>query len=193
VFARDGEAVARFRFADSARPDARLELAAVARRGFEAFILSGDRSEKVTSLAGELGLPASHAIGDMSPDGKAAWIEARVRDAMMLGDGANDSLAFESALCRGTPVIHRGVLERKADFYYLGRGIGGVRALLETDSARRHTQIAILAFSILYTATAVGLAVAGMMNPLIAAVLMPINSLLTLAIVGVGMRRAIAN
>jgi cation transport ATPase len=43
VFARDGEAVARFRFADSARPDARLELAAVARRGFEAFILSGDR------------------------------------------------------------------------------------------------------------------------------------------------------
>jgi Cu2+-exporting ATPase len=191
ILARNGEVIAGFRFADSARPDARVELAALARRGFNSFILSGDRSEKVAALADELGLPASHAIGGMSPDGKAAWIEASARDALMLGDGANDSLAFESALCRGTPVIHRGLLEGKSDFYYLGRGIGGVRALLETDADRRHTQFAILAFSILYNAAAVGLAVAGMMNPLIAAVLMPINSLLTLAIVGIGMRRAI--
>ncbi|HUG10861.1 MAG TPA: heavy metal translocating P-type ATPase metal-binding domain-containing protein [Opitutaceae bacterium] len=191
VLARDGEVIANFRFADAARPDARVELAALARRGFDAFILSGDRTEKVAALASELGLPAAHAVGDMSPDGKAAWIEANARNALMLGDGANDSLAFESALCRGTPVIHRGMLEGKSDFYYLGRGIGGVRALLETDAARRATQIAILAFSILYNATAVGLAVAGVMNPLVAAVLMPINSLLTLAIVGIGMRRSI--
>ncbi|HEY5553224.1 MAG TPA: HAD family hydrolase, partial [Opitutaceae bacterium] len=192
VLARDGVVVARFQFADSARPEARSELDKLARRGFDTFILSGDRSEKVAALAAELGLPGSHAVGDMSPDGKAGWIEARTRDALMLGDGANDSLAFESALCRGTPVIHRGVLERKSDFYYLGQGIGGVRALFETDNARRHTQIAILAFSIFYNVIAVGLAVAGHMNPLVAAVLMPVNSLLTLAIVAFGMRRVIA-
>jgi P-type Cu2+ transporter len=189
---QNGEVIANFRFADAARPDARAELDRLARRGFDAFILSGDRSEKVVALAAELGLPASHAIGDMSPGDKAAWIEARARDTLMLGDGANDSLAFESALCRGTPVIHRGVLERKSDFYYLGRGIAGIRALLETDAARRHTQVAILSFSVLYNVAAVGLAVAGMMNPLVAAILMPVNSLLTLAIVGLGMRRAIA-
>jgi len=191
VFARDGKAVAQFLFADAARPDARLELGKLARRGFDAFILSGDRSEKVMRLATELGLPASHAVGDMSPADKAAWLDARARNALMLGDGANDSLAFESALCRGTPVIHRGVLERKSDFYYLGRGIAGIRALLETDGSRRHTQVAILAFSVLYNVAAVGLAVAGMMSPLVAAVLMPVNSLLTLAIVGLGMRQAI--
>ena len=37
---------------------------------------------------------------------------------------------------------------------------------------------------------AVGLAVAGRMNPLIAAILMPVNSLATLLIVTGGMRRA---
>ena len=108
----------------------------------------------------------------------------------MLGDGANDSLAFDRALCRGTPVIHRGVLEGKADFYYLGRGISGVRALFEVNIIRRHTQIAVLIFSVAYNLLAVGLAVAGMMNPLIAAALMPINSLLTLALVTGGMRKA---
>jgi Cu2+-exporting ATPase len=92
-------------------------------------------------------------------------------------------------LCRGTPAIHRGVLERKADFYYLGRGIGGLRTLFETNQHRRRTQNAVLIFSIAYNALAVGLAVAGRMNPLVAAALMPINSLLTLAIVTAGMRR----
>jgi Cu2+-exporting ATPase len=191
VFAWNGNVIATFGFADAARPDARAELGVLARRGYDAFILSGDRSEKVAALAGELGLPASHAIGNMSPDDKASWLDARARDTLMLGDGANDSLAFESALCRGTPVIHRGVLERKSDFYYLGRGIGGVRALIEADGARRHTQVAILSFSVLYNLAAVGLAVAGSMNPLVAAILMPVNSLLTLAIVGLGMRKVI--
>ena len=87
-------------------------------------------------------------------------------------------------------VIHRGLLEQKADFYYLGRGIGGIRALFEINAVRRRTQVAILVFSVLYNLLAVGFAVAGWINPLVAAVLMPVNSLLTLAIVTGGMRPA---
>ena len=191
VFAHRGEVRARFHFADTVRPDAQAELAALRRRGLAIYILSGDREEKVTALAAELGLPADHAIGARSPQEKAEWLDAEAGGrALMLGDGANDSLAFDRALCRGTPVIHRGVLERKADFYYLGRGIGGLRALFEVDAIRRRTQFAILIFSVCYNLLAVGLAVAGRMNPLVAAALMPINSLLTLAIVSAGMRPA---
>ena len=191
VFTREGEALARFQFADAARSDARREVAALTARGFEIFILSGDRGEKVASLARELGLPPDHALGELTPQAKADWFDtAGAGGTMMLGDGANDSLAFDRALCRGTPVIHRGVLERKADFYYLGRGIGGLRALFEVDALRRRTQMVILVFSVGYNVLAVGLAVAGRMNPLVAAVLMPVNSLLTLALVTAGMRAA---
>ncbi len=191
VLARAGVELARFHFLDTARPDAKAELATLAQRGFATYILSGDRATKVETLAGELGLPPERARGDLSPQAKADWLDQEgAGDALMLGDGANDSLAFDRALCRGTPVIHRGVLERKADFYYLGRGIGGIRALFEVNAIRRRTQVAVLAFSIAYNLLAVGLAVAGRMNPLVAAALMPINSLLTLAIVGGGMRRA---
>jgi Cu2+-exporting ATPase len=154
-------------------------------------ILSGDRAEKVAGMARELGLPAEMALGGLSPQAKADWLKANgAEETLMLGDGANDSFAFDCALCRGTPVIHRGVLERKADFYYLGRGIGGLRALFEIDAVRRRTQWAILIFSVAYNLLAVGLAVAGRMNPLVAAILMPINSLLTLGIVTTGMRPA---
>ena len=189
VLAHDGEVVARLRFLDSARPDARTEIAALRERGLACHILSGDRSEKVAALAADLGFDGSHATGEMTPQSKASWFDANgAGDAMMLGDGANDSLAFDRALCRGTPVIHRGVLEQKSDFYYLGRGIGGIRALFEVDGIRRRTQRVVLVFAVGYNLLAVGLAVVGRMNPLVAAALMPINSLLTLAIVGIGMR-----
>jgi len=187
----DGVARARFHFAEKARLDAREEIAALAKRRLSIQILSGDRREKVDTLAAELGLRPENVQSEFSPHDKAGWIEAHgATDALMLGDGANDSLAFDQALCRGTPVIHRGLLAQKADFYYLGRGIGGIRALFEVNDARRRTHAWLLAFSISYNLLAVGLAITDHMNPLIAAILMPGSSLFSLAIVAQGMRRA---
>lgn len=182
--ALDGVAVAQFHFADAVRSDARAEIDSLRARGFEICILSGDRREKVRAMAEGLGLSPENALGELSPHDKADWLKLHDRgDTLMLGDGANDSLAFDVAFARGTPVIHRGLLERKADFYYLGRGIDGLRRMFEINDARRRTQAWLLGFSILYNLLAVGLAVAGRVNPLLAAVLMPVSSLLTLAII----------
>ncbi|MCU0791659.1 MAG: heavy metal translocating P-type ATPase metal-binding domain-containing protein, partial [Opitutaceae bacterium] len=129
VLRHAGRVVASFRFAERARIDAADELDALRARRLELAILSGDRADKVSALATELGVPSARALGELGPREKAAWLDAHGGDtALMLGDGANDSLAFDHALCRGTPAVHRGVLATKADFYYLGRGLGGVRA-----------------------------------------------------------------
>lgn len=189
VLARSREVVARFRFADALRPEARAVVDALAARGLTCSILSGDRGPAVERLAAQLGVPPERAMGDLSPQDKAERADAVAGgEALMLGDGANDSLAFDRALCRGTPVIHRGILADKADFYYLGRSLSGVAALFRVNDARRRTQVALLVFSVAYNLLAVGLAVAGRMNPLVAAVLMPLSSLASLAIVGIGMR-----
>jgi Cu2+-exporting ATPase len=193
VLACAGLPVANFQFADTVRVDVAAEIAALQAAGLAVHILSGDRREKVRELAAALGVPPGQARAELSPQEKAGWFDEHgAEDTLMLGDGANDSLAFDRALCRGTPVIHRGVLEQKADFYYLGRGIAGIRSLFAVNRVRRRTQGVILVFSIAYNLLAVGLAVAGSINPLVAAILMPVNSLLTLAIVLAGMRPALA-
>jgi P-type Cu2+ transporter len=189
-FACDGVVLARFRFTDSARPGAREELAALHAAGFETFILSGDRPEKVARMARELGIPERNAVAGATPEEKARWLQrVDARDTLMLGDGANDSLAFDAAFARGTPVVHRGVLEGKADFYYLGRGLDGLRRMFAVNATRRRTQAVLVTFSVLYNATTVTFAALGQMNPLVAAVIMPASSILSLAVVGVGMRR----
>jgi Cu2+-exporting ATPase len=192
-FTCNGAVLARFAFVDSVRPGARGEVAALRARGLDAYILSGDREEKVARMARAIDLPSTHGLAEATPQRKADWLRRHdAHDTLMLGDGANDSLAFDAAFVRGTPVIHRGVLENKADFYYLGRGLGGIRRLFEVNDTRRRTQAWLLGFSVIYNLLAVGLAVAGHMNPLLAAILMPVSSLATLAIVAGGMRRELS-
>ncbi len=188
-FAGDGVVLARFRFSDAARPGASGEISALQCRGFATYILSGDLGGKVDAMASALGIAPENAIAEATPAGKAEWVR-RIdrRDTLMLGDGANDSLAFDAALVRGTPVIHRGVLEGKSDFYYLGRNLAGLQELFTVAAVRRRTQRWLLIFSIAYNVLAVGLAASGRMNPLIAAILMPVSSLMTLLIVVLGMR-----
>ena len=191
-FSRDGSVLARFRFVEAVRPDVPIEVAALGAGHRNVYLLSGDRRDKVEAIARQLGLPPERAVAEAPPEAKAGWVRRLDRqDTLMLGDGANDSLAFEHAFCRGTPVVHRGVLEQKSDFYYLGGGVGGIRRLFAINRARARTQAWILAFAVAYNAAAVGFAAAGRVNPLVAAVLMPASALLTLAITGLGMRKSL--
>ncbi len=142
-------------------------------------------------MAASLGVPLAQAWGGLSPEAKRTWVETHdAADTLMLGDGANDSLAFDAAYARGTPVIHRGLLEGKSDFYYLGRGLRGIRRLFAVAEIRRRTVRRVFAFAVLYNAAALGAALAGLVNPLVAAVAMPASSLFGLALAVGGMRAA---
>lgn len=160
------------------------ELSALHQAGYTLHVLSGDREEKVAAMARQLGVPLAHCHARLTPEAKAAWIQEHdCGDTLYLGDGANDSLAFDAATCTGTPAIEQGLLEQKAGFYFLGRGLGGVRGLLAMAHRRKAAATAVLAFAIMYNVGAVALSLAGRMNPLLAAVLMPASSLVSLAIV----------
>ncbi|WP_345778159.1 heavy metal translocating P-type ATPase metal-binding domain-containing protein [Ruficoccus sp. ZRK36] len=190
-FRRNGAIVAAFAFEEEVRPDAMEEIAALQQKGFQLHVLSGDRQQKVGSLMAKLGLPEASGLGGLSPQQKADWIETHAPDSsLMIGDGANDSLAFDAAACRGTPVVDKGLLEQKADFYLVGRSLRGLARLFELARRRRLAVRNVFGFAVVYNALAVLLCLAGLMNPLIAAIIMPLSSLVTLSIVGLQLGRA---
>ncbi len=180
----DGRRIASFAFSESLRPGAVAMLRRLERGRLKLHILSGDHPAKVSQMAQALGLPADQAHGGLSPEEKAARVRALDRgDTLYLGDGANDSLAFDAALVTGTPVVDRSLLESKADFYTLGSGLAFLPRLLATAAVRARAVRAAFGFALIYNLTTVALAMTGKMSPLLAAILMPLSSIASIALV----------
>lgn len=178
LFAVDGEALASFSFRELVRPDATSLLQQLRGEGYELWIASGDADGKVSQTAAQLGIASERALSGLSPEDKRALI-ARIdrKDTLMLGDGINDGLALSTAFCSGTPAIERPFVPSRADFYYLSAGLAPVRTALRASKAVRHVVHNALWFAAAYNVLAVGLCVAGVMRPWLAAVMMPASSL----------------
>lgn len=191
---RDGEVVQCFTFTDSLRPGAAATLRSLERKRLSIHILSGDHPNKVANTARSLQLSENQCLGGLSPEQKAARVAGMdQQDTLYLGDGANDSLAFDAAFVTGTPVVDRSLLESKADFYTLGSGLSFLPGLLEVAKSRSIAVLNAFAFALIYNLTTVAFSMGGHMSPLLAAVLMPLSSIISIIIVASFSRRKSSN
>lgn len=168
-------------FADPLRADAAETLAALARQGVSASILSGDRAAPVEALARELGLSAA---AEASPQAKLAALEAlkaKGRRPLMVGDGLNDGPALAAAHASIAPGTASDASQQAADAVFIGEKLMPVA--LAVKVARRTMRIVRenFAFSIAYNVLAVPLALFGLVTPLIAAIAMSVSSLVVVA------------
>lgn len=175
------------------RPDAATEVRALEQDGYEVWILSGDAPSRVQDLAVSLGVRAERALGGQSPAAKAAFLDDPAHGrALMIGDGLNDSLAVERAFCSGTPAIDRPFLPARTDFYFTTPGLRPVALGLRVARHLQRVTRRNLAIAVAYNVASVGLAWAGLLSPLVCAVVMPVSSLtvvgLTLASLSQGSR-----
>jgi Cu2+-exporting ATPase len=180
-FSCDREPLCALQTRESLRDDAGFEIAQLARDGYETFILSGDRNARVQRLAAELGVPEQRAIGQCSPKDKAAFIARHDHaDLLMIGDGVNDSLAVAEAFASGTPSIDRAVMPSRTDFYFVTAGLRPIRTALA--AARRLARVTLRnrIFAVAYNVLVVTVALLGWMKPWLAAVLMPLSSVVVL-------------
>jgi Cu2+-exporting ATPase len=180
-FAADGEVLLRLQTDEQLRPGARDEIDKLESRGYELTILSGDEQSRVTALGASLGLPEEACIGSHSPEQKAEYVRSHeAARTLLVGDGLNDQVAMREAACSGTPAVNRPFMASRCDFYFVSPGLHPVAQVLRASDDLAHVVRRILAFAIAYNLVAVSLALAGLMKPWVAAVLMPTSSLLTL-------------
>ncbi len=182
VLARDGVPLHFMRFEESLRPEAEEEIRALGDAGYDLWILSGDAREKAERLATELGLPPERGLGEYTPEEKAAWLlEHDAPRTMMVGDGLNDSLAVQTAGCSATPAVDRPFMAARCDLFFVTPGLGPVAQSLRAARRLQRTIRGNLIFAVFYNMFAIALCWAGLMQPWVAAILMPSSSLLTIA------------
>ena len=174
----DGRTPLRFGFSDALRPDALAIVDALKRSGRRIVLLSGDRTPVVRALAHRLGIAEWSAR--CLPAQKLARLAALARDGhrvLMVGDGLNDAPALAGAHASMSPASAADVSQTAADAVFQGDALAPVLETLRTARRARRLVRQNFAFSVLYNAVMVPLAIAGVMTPLLAALAMSASSL----------------
>jgi Cu2+-exporting ATPase len=180
----DGEPRCIIGLGDPVRPEAARAMLELKKRGHRLAILSGDHAGVVAHVVQQLEAEAAESLfetarGDVSPEGKLAFVEAeRARgNVFMVGDGVNDAAALAAA---SVGIAVHGGAEASLAAAHVFATRPGVGALLElVDGARRTLRVihTNLAFSLIYNVVAASLCLAGAVTPLWAAIIMPLSSL----------------
>ncbi|MDT0681524.1 heavy metal translocating P-type ATPase [Roseicyclus sp. F158] len=174
----DGTHVTLFTFEEEPRPDAEECLRTLEAHGYDIALLSGDASAAVARIAGRLGIES--ATGRMTPEEKAAWLEARAaegRRTLMIGDGLNDTGALSVAHAALSPGSALEAARSLADVVLLSDRLEPIATLLATARASTVRMKQNIALAGLYNVVAVPLAFSGHATPLIAALAMSASSL----------------
>ena len=168
---------------DAVREDARATLGAFRARGIRVSVLSGDHPEVVARVAAGLGIPAAEARGGLTPEAKRDAVAALVAEpgrrgsVVMVGDGVNDAAAL--ALADVGVAVHGGTGASivAADVVLTREGLAPLVDLLDGARATFRVIARNLGLSVAHNAVASALAVLGLVGPLVAAVAMPLSSL----------------
>jgi Cu2+-exporting ATPase len=187
----DGEVRGLMGIGDSLRSDAITTLRDISAQGWRIGILSGDRQEIVDALAQNLrdeSVSLVCALGNQLPEQKLDTIR-RCKDehqgpCVMVGDGVNDAAAMALA---DVGIAIRGASEQAlyaAPIFLANQRLSSVVELMRSSKSVVRGIKRCFAASLLYNTFTIGLAVCGLIHPLIAAILMPISgvTVLTMAI-----------
>jgi Cu2+-exporting ATPase len=176
----DGVLVAAAGIGDRIRSDAREVLGDLRTRGWRTVMASGDTPDVAHAVGATLGFAEQDVHGAMSPEHKLRLVEAlraAGHSVVMVGDGVNDAAAIAAASV-GVGV-HGGAEACLANAdVFLGRpGLSPLRELMVGAERTVRVINRNFAFSLTYNVIGASLAIAGLLTPLIAAVLMPLSSL----------------
>jgi Cu2+-exporting ATPase len=179
LIAVDGAFVGRAWFGDAIRGDAAASVAALQRAGWQVSIASGDAQSVVDSVARAVGIAPGRAIGDATPEEKLAIVQrlAASGPVVMVGDGVNDAAAIAAA---SVGIGVHGGAEASLAAADVSLSRPGLAVLVELVRGARSTMDVIrlgIILSLAYNVAGVGLAMFGLINPLVAAIMMPASSL----------------
>lgn len=169
--------IARLYFNDLLRPESHTAIKELQNRGLHCYLLSGDKKSRAQQIALSIGIQEKDCHAELFPEDKLT-ILSKYKDTCMIGDGANDSLALKNA---DIGIAVKGSVDlsmQNADVYFTKGGLYPLFELITLAEQTKTTLYRNLTISLIYNSIGGTLALLGFINPMMAAILMPISSLI---------------
>ena len=170
LVSRNGHYYGSILVTDELRPSATPAVKALAALNIDVVLLTGDAKQAAEAVASQLGI--THVYADLLPQEKTAFIAEQVRKdrvVAMLGDGINDAPALSAATVGVAMGAGTDVARESADVVLIGNDLD---KFVETVRiARNCRRIIFQNFygTLIVDGIGIGLAAAGILNPLLAA------------------------
>jgi heavy metal translocating P-type ATPase len=172
----NGLITAEFTLNDTVREDSKFVIDDLKKMKLKIHVLTGDKRHIALAIAENVGLDANEVHSNLGPEDKSDFIK-KFKSTMMIGDGANDAIAFKQADV-GVAVLGAMDLSLKAsDVYLTTPGLVPVRELIILSRETMRVVKRNLVLSLLYNSLSVIATFLGLITPLMAAIIMPLSSL----------------
>ena len=176
---RDGELVGVIGLSTPVRPEAADAVGQLRDLGLATAVLSGDSSPAVGAIATSVGI--AEARGGLSPadklDALRAW-QAEGHKVVMVGDGVNDAPALVAADVGFAVGSGADIAVSNSDVALLGSDLHGVPGAVGIARATSAVILQNFGWAMGYNLSAIPLAAAGLLDPLVAAITMGLSSLI---------------
>ena len=185
VLKKNHEPILWMGFGDEIKLDSEALTQILRKANYRLILASGDQPKPVEALGSQLGFRSDEIFAELSPEKKRDLVEKHPF-ALMIGDGHNDALALAKA---HVGVAVHGSMEtslKAADIYLTQPGVQPIQDLIRLSKETTKVVKRSLIFSLCYNLVAGSAALFGLINPLIAAILMPISSFIVLTHAWVG-------
>ena len=175
----DPQPVGMISVADTPKPEAAETMAQLRELGLEPILLTGDAPQVAQAVASQVGISADNVYAGVTPEGKSQVVrqlqEAGHRVAMV-GDGVNDAPALALAELGIAMGSGTDVAAEAADIVLTRSDIASVVTALRLSRATLRTIKSNLFWAFAYNTVAIPVAVAGLLNPMIAGAAMAFSS-----------------
>ena len=165
--------------ADTPKPEAAETMAQLRELGMEPILLTGDAPQVAQAIASQVGISAENVYAGVTPEGKSQVIEklqAAGHRVAMVGDGVNDAPALALAELGIAMGSGTDVAAEAADIVLTRSDVASVVTALRLSRATLRTIKSNLFWAFAYNSVAVPVAVAGLLNPMIAGAAMAFSS-----------------
>lgn len=165
--------------ADTPKPEAAETMAQLRELGLEPILLTGDAPQVAQAVASQVGISAENVYAGVTPEGKSQVVEklqAAGHRVAMVGDGVNDAPALALAELGIAMGSGTDVAAEAADIVLTRSDIASVVTALRLSRATLRTIKSNLFWAFAYNSVAVPIAVAGLLNPMIAGAAMAFSS-----------------